>query len=205
MSANHTIKEDLIQSQILQAAQQLFQKHGFQKVTMDDVAKAIGKGRSSLYYYYKSKDEIFDAVIDAEIREAVGGIGRAMDKESSIEEKIRAFCLARITVTRKRKAFFEGLEAGMNADEMSQYAQKKLLISRRILGEQSMLLRQAIISAVSRGELPPLESQRMEATIFVLMGSLRGLKQEMIFENSFTHMETAVDALTRMTIQELRR
>jgi len=57
MSADSTIKEDIIQEQILQAAKQLFSVHGLHKVTMDDVAKAIGKGRSSLYYYYKSKDE----------------------------------------------------------------------------------------------------------------------------------------------------
>ena len=55
MAESNIGKEDDIQKQILQAALQLFQAHGFRRVTMDDVAKAIGKGRSSLYYYYKSK------------------------------------------------------------------------------------------------------------------------------------------------------
>jgi tetratricopeptide (TPR) repeat protein len=40
MQTNTSIKEDLIQQQILQAAQQLFQKHGYQKATMDDFANS---------------------------------------------------------------------------------------------------------------------------------------------------------------------
>jgi len=39
MTANATIKEALMQEQILQAAKQLYAVHGFAKVTMDDVAK----------------------------------------------------------------------------------------------------------------------------------------------------------------------
>ena len=55
MSKDPGIKDDLFQEQVIRAAQKLFQQHGMYKVTMDDVAKAVGKGRSSLYYYYKSK------------------------------------------------------------------------------------------------------------------------------------------------------
>src|SRR5581483_4276952 len=137
MPANSTIKEDIIHQQILQAAQQLFQKHGYQKVTMDDVAKAIGKGRSSLYYYYKSKDEVFDAVMDVEIDEIVADFTRAVDQAVTTEQKIRAFSLSKIKISRKRKAFFEALESGMNADEISQYTQKKQAIHKRIKKEES--------------------------------------------------------------------
>ncbi len=36
---------------------------------MEDIAKAAGKGKSTLYYYYTSKDEIFNAVIEDEMHE----------------------------------------------------------------------------------------------------------------------------------------
>ena len=56
---------------------------------MDDVAKAIGKGRSSLYYYYKSKDEIFDAVMQIEIGDLVGAIAIAVNNVETVERKRR--------------------------------------------------------------------------------------------------------------------
>jgi len=193
----NTIKEDIIQLQILQAAQQLFQKHGFQKVSMDDVAKAIGKGRSSLYYYYKSKDEIFEAVIDAEIKDILNEIGRAMEKADGVGEKIRAFCTAKIRIARIRQPFFQALEAGMNADEMSRYAQKKLDFNKRMIKEETALVRQALADGTTARE-------GVDTVIFVLLGSLRGLKQQMFLANDFTHMDAAIDTLTRMTVQELR-
>src|ERR1700744_4163741 len=104
------IKEDVIQEQILQAAKQLFQVHGLAKVTMDDVAKAIGKGRSSLYYYYKSKDEIFDAVMDIEISEMIAAIARAVEKAPDVEQKLNAFCIAKLGVIREKRGFFNVLD-----------------------------------------------------------------------------------------------
>lgn len=194
MSAN-AIKEDIIQLQILQAAQQLFQKHGFQKVSMDDVAKAIGKGRSSLYYYYKSKDEIFEAVIDAEIKDILNEIGKVMEKADTIEEKIRAFCTAKIRIARKRRSFFVALEAGMNADEMSRYAQKKQEMNKRMINEETALLRRELGG----------DSQQLDMVIFVLLSSLRGLKQQLFVANDFTQVDAAIDTLTRMTVHELKR
>src|SRR6201986_1030644 len=100
------IKEDVIQEQILQAAKRLFQVHGLHKVTMDDVAKAIGKGRSSLYYYYKSKDEIFDAVMGQEIADIMTELGKAITQAATAEQQLHAFCLAKIKIARKRRSFF---------------------------------------------------------------------------------------------------
>src|SRR6202012_379935 len=125
MSNNPVIKEDLIQRQILQAAQQLFQKYGWQRVTVDDVARAVGKGRSSLYYYYKSKEEIFEAVVDMEVGEILGEITRAIDRVSGTEARIAAFCTTKLHLTRKRREFYGSLEAGMNADEMSRFTRQK--------------------------------------------------------------------------------
>jgi AcrR family transcriptional regulator len=96
MSVIAPLKEDLIQEQILVAAKRLFAVHGLHKVTMDDVAKAIGKGRSSLYYYYKSKDEIFDAVMAIEIREMMTAISVAVAQAATTEDKLQAFCSAKL-------------------------------------------------------------------------------------------------------------
>src|ERR1700681_2045142 len=57
-------KEDLVLQEIIGGARALFEKFGLKKTTMEDIAKEIGKGKSSLYYYFPSKYEIFAAVVD---------------------------------------------------------------------------------------------------------------------------------------------
>ena len=50
-----------VKEQILQGAQKLFQSKGLGSITMEEVAQSIGKGKSSLYYYFKSKEDLFMA------------------------------------------------------------------------------------------------------------------------------------------------
>ncbi len=80
-------QDDIIQQEILKAAIRLYQKFGPNGFTMDDLANATGRSRTSLYYYYKNRDEIYQAVMDkiardmaAEIRQAVAAAETLRDK-----------------------------------------------------------------------------------------------------------------------------
>lgn len=52
-------KEDFVKMQIIEASKTVFRDHGYKKATMDHIAKASEKGRSTLYYYFKNKNEVF--------------------------------------------------------------------------------------------------------------------------------------------------
>lgn len=52
---------------LIDAARQLFAKQGFENTTMNDIAEASGKGRRTLYTYFKNKEEVYSAVIDGEL------------------------------------------------------------------------------------------------------------------------------------------
>ncbi len=205
MSTTEPLKEDLIQKQILHAAQQLFQAHGLQKVTMDDVAKAIGKGRSSLYYYYKSKDEILDAVMDNEIREVLAEVVRAVDQVFSVEQKLHVFCLTRLQLLQKRRAFYSAMDVGMDANEMSAFNKTKHAIHKRIMQKESVLLSQILVYGMEREELRVMEQKEQDTVIFVLLSSLHGLKREMVLENDFSRTESAVAMLAQMIVHGLKR
>ena len=69
MSSVKYSKEEQLREEVVNTAQKLFKQYGLQKTTMEDIAKSMGRGKSTLYYYYKSKEEIFEAVIMQEIDE----------------------------------------------------------------------------------------------------------------------------------------
>jgi AcrR family transcriptional regulator len=82
--------DEEVKSEIIEAANALFMKYGYMKTTMEDIATAVRKGKSTLYYYYKSKDEVFLDVIDRvansllyNIRERVNSLNSASEKLSS--------------------------------------------------------------------------------------------------------------------------
>ena len=188
----------------MQAAKQLFQVYGWHKVTMDDVAKAIGKGRSSLYYYYKSKDEIFDAVMDLEIKEMMAAISRATDQVNTVEEKINAFCATKLNFLRDKKTVYSAFEAGMDADAISQFNKTKIIHHRVIMKLEGDMLGRILTDAINKGEIRTIDKDKKDMLIFVLLSSLRGLKREMIMEDNFEEIEPAARTLASMTINGLR-
>jgi len=52
---------------LIDVARQLFARQGFENTTMNDIAEASGKGRRTLYTYFKNKEEVYSAVIDGEL------------------------------------------------------------------------------------------------------------------------------------------
>lgn len=52
-------------SAILESARQLFTARGFDAVSIDDIAAGAGVAKGGLYHHFRSKQEIFEAVLDA--------------------------------------------------------------------------------------------------------------------------------------------
>lgn len=82
--------------QIIEAAGLTFGRFGFKKTTMDDIAFAAGKGKSSLYYYFKNKEEVFEAVVDQEALILKKEINAALAKPDSSVAKLRTYITIRM-------------------------------------------------------------------------------------------------------------
>ena len=63
-------------AKLVDVARQLFAKQGVDNTTMNDIAVASTKGRRTLYTYFKSKEEIYVAVVESELYK----LAEALDK-----------------------------------------------------------------------------------------------------------------------------
>src|ERR1700761_3785854 len=117
-----TSQDDIIQEEILQTALRLYRKYGPTKVTMDNVAKATGRSRSSLYYYFKNRDEIFQGVLDQMAEDVATEIRVAVAAAGKLNDKIYAFCSTKIKTTEEWKRVFRAMDQLMDADEKSKHA-----------------------------------------------------------------------------------
>lgn len=88
-------KEEQTKAAIIQAAQKMIRAYGFDKTTMEDIARACSMGKSSLYYYYKSREEIFLATAFAEMNELQKKVDTAVAKCKTPQEKFRTLLLTR--------------------------------------------------------------------------------------------------------------
>ena len=73
---------------LVDIARQLFAKKGIEGTTMNDIAVASGKGRRTLYTYFKSKEDVYYAVIESELERLSDKLDEVAAKKTSPQDKI---------------------------------------------------------------------------------------------------------------------
>lgn len=133
-------KRDANRENILKIAQDIFSKYGYKKTTLDDIANAVRKGKSSLYYYFKSKEDLFQAVIMKEVDLLAKELDRVINRNTEPADKLRDYMLTKITTFRNLANFYHALENDVTAisfinDVKHRYEQDEIRLIKRILIE----------------------------------------------------------------------
>ena len=133
-------KKDLNRENILKTAQEIFSKYGYKKTTLDDIANAVRKGKSSLYYYFKSKEDLFQAVIMKEVDILGKELDKVVNRNTDPVDKLRDYVLTKLTIFRGLANFYNALENDVTAigfieDVKQKYEQYEIRMIKRILIE----------------------------------------------------------------------
>lgn len=82
-------------STLIDVARQLFAKLGVENTTMNDIAVASHKGRRTLYTYFNSKNEIYEAVLEAELQKMYLALQNVANRKMPADEKLMLFLYTR--------------------------------------------------------------------------------------------------------------
>ncbi|MFV0378558.1 MAG: TetR/AcrR family transcriptional regulator [Mangrovibacterium sp.] len=141
MQLDNTVnKKDVNRETILKIAQDIFSKYGYKKTTLDDIANAVRKGKSSLYYYFSSKEDLFQAVILKEVEVLKRELEKVVMRNTDPVEKLREYILTKLTTFRGLANFYHALENDVTAIEFidnikNKYNQEEIRMIKRILIE----------------------------------------------------------------------
>lgn len=73
---------------LVDVARQLFARKGLESTTMNDIALASGKGRRTLYTYFKNKEDVYSAVIESELERLTNNMMEVAERNTPPEEKV---------------------------------------------------------------------------------------------------------------------
>lgn len=82
--------------ELIEVARQLFATRGIEGTTMNEIAEVSGKGRRTLYNYFKSKSGIFVAVMNSEINRIIEAIEDIPNIDKPADEKLKRYILCRM-------------------------------------------------------------------------------------------------------------
>lgn len=128
-------------AKLIDVARQLFAKNGVDETTMNDIALASKRGRRTLYTYFKSKEDIYLAVVESELEMLSDAMEQVAKKDIAPDEKILQLIETHLESI-KTVVFRNGtLRAGFFRDiwrveaVRKNFDRKEALLLRQILAE----------------------------------------------------------------------
>jgi AcrR family transcriptional regulator len=175
MKTKQQVVSEFRRAEIVDAARTVFARRGFAFGIMDEIAKEAGVAKGTLYLYFRSKTEIYKAVLDHDMKTLKKSTLDRIDAANGLREKIRAFALARLERAEANKEFFRIMdsESGSLTYTRSQY--------RDWLREPVHRLAEAIEQASKHGEIRRLDPEK---TAWLIADMTRGTIQRRLLTQS---------------------
>mgnify|MGYP001766940298 FL=1 len=133
------VNKEEFRKKIINTAGQIFSRFGFRKTTMDEISKALKMGKSSIYYYFPGKEEIFEAVVLNEANILRNELTKAIKSVDSPLEKMRNYVFVRMKAFEKLSNYYNAI-FDKNLDHFdfvetvrAKYDREELAILRLIL------------------------------------------------------------------------
>lgn len=105
---------------IFEAAIKVFSKNGYDGATMDDMAQEAGLAKGTLYYNFKSKEEIFKYIIKEGMELIKEQLQTSAEKEDNSLAKLKAICRVQLKLVYEKKDFFKVVLSQLWGQEMRQ-------------------------------------------------------------------------------------
>ena len=159
----------------IEVARQLFARKGVENTTMNDIASASDKGRRTIYTYFKSKREIFNAVIASETDELLSRLRKIVDLDIDPQQKLERYIDCRFETMSEIVSRNGSLRAGFFRDVRKVDRARKLITDK-----ESSLLKEILKEGVEK-EIFRIED--LDAAALVITHTLHGLDVPYVRDN----------------------
>jgi AcrR family transcriptional regulator len=150
--------------EIAQAAVNLFVQSGFNETSMRQIAQAIGMGKSTLYDYFPSKDEIIIYVIEKNIADITRRAQAIIVQETNTAERLRKVMHTHLEFLLENKALF--FRVSLEAQRLKVDSQERIQMHRYAYQDY---LRSLIEAGIADGSFRAVDPVMVVKTLLSLM------------------------------------
>src|SRR5262245_18627739 len=96
-------KDQSTEEKILNAARKVFRKKGMTGARMQEISDEAGINKALLHYYFRSKEKLFERVLHETLEEALPLLGKILNEDIPLFEKIERYVHAHISIISKNE------------------------------------------------------------------------------------------------------
>ncbi len=196
-------KDDVMREKVLGCADKLFQKFGLCKTTMEDIAREAGKGKSTLYHYFKSKEDIFGAILTREKDAFFEVVQNSIAKEVTARKKIEVFYVKRFEAIRKVINLYNVL---LEETRGSLVEDGQVRVWRKKYDDKEINIIKSILQyGIVTGEFRVLKEHELDGLAFIFSSAQRGVEMDLVMYNKLDEMEGCLQLLVDMAVNGLKK
>jgi AcrR family transcriptional regulator len=191
------VNKEEFKKKIIITAGQIFSRYGFKKTTMDEIASAMKMGKSSIYYYFASKEEIFEAVVLHEANMLRNELTSAIQAGESPIDKMKNYVFVRMKAFEKLSNYYNAI-FDKNLDHFEfiesvreKYDREELAILRLIL---YLGARKKVFNVTNS-----------EYTAMAIQTTLKGLEVPLFWKKKEINIENRLDAILNVLFYGIAR
>jgi len=191
--------KEIREKQIKEAALRLFSEKGFHNTTITQVSQAAGLGKGTIYWYWRSKEELAFSLVEDMLRDFVLIIEAAKDAGGPVAERLERL-VAEVGELYYRETDYLRLLWKFRAD-------RSYIFSRDYTDKVSsyyMRMREALEDLLEQGirggEFREMDTKRMA---FILIGIVEGLELEWLENEEELSMRDALREIMGMVFASI--
>lgn len=186
-----------IREQIVLTASNIFSKYGFRKATMDEIAQSMGKGKSSIYYYFVSKEEIYEAVIEREAELLRREVIKSISNSDNPKDKLRNYVLTRMKTFRRVSNFYDAIKT-----EVVSHLDFIDKIRKKYDREEIHLLQDILEEGVNKNVF---RIENVELAAIAVVTALKGLEIPLFWSSKRKNAEEQIEGLLNVLFYGIMR
>lgn len=181
---------------LIDVARQLFSRNGIENTTMSDIATASDKGRRTIYTYFRTKHEIYEAVIQSESQKVCGELQHVVDNAPTPEQKLRRLMEFRINLACRTANRPEVWLRSLFSSDSKRDNRIRAYVKDYVLETMDRILREGVDSGifdpVQSARVPNLLSSFVLGIDWTLLGS-QSAGNDIALPSSLPQMQDTMD------------
>ena len=175
---------------ILTVARKLFGRYGLRKTTVDEIAREARVGKGTIYNYFKSKEEVFQAVVEEEAQIFKNEMKKAVDSQTAPEKKIRAYVITRMQIINQLANFYSSFK-----DEYLEYYSFIEKIRERYTDYEIFTIKEILKEGINK---KVFSIKDLDLTAFAVVIAMKGLEYYWAMEQDPLEVEKKIDILLKI-------
>jgi len=172
---------------IIETATKIFSKFGMKKSTMDEIAKKIRMGKSTLYHYFKNKEEIFLTVVKRESDILRENLIRAVTEADNPKDKFKAYAITRMRNLKELRNYY----ATLTDEYLSMYSFSEKI--RKEFREFEFNTLKEIFNEGIQKQIFDIEDPKLIAETIIIV--FKGFEYQFITNETYLDVENHLDVL----------